>query len=84
MLLKPAANKTTSLATTAGTLDSSLLAAILQQVRSCSHNAFCQVFAHKAASASILAEVGCVQLSQMPQCVLELLLITPLSLWVQH
>ena len=83
-ILKLAADKSASLTVTAAALYSNLLAAILQQVRSCSHNAFCQVFTHKAASTSVLAEIGRVQLSQMPQRVLELLLITPLSLWVQH
>ncbi len=52
-------------------LRSTSLAAILGQVWSCTYNTLCQVFADKAATTGVLAEVGSVQLSQMRQSVLE-------------
>lgn len=50
----------------------------------CTDNSLCQVFADKTASAGILVEVGSIQLCQMLQGALEILLVLPLCLWVEH
>ena len=60
------------------------LVAVSQQVWSCADNTLCQILADKPTATGILVEVGCVQLCQVFECALELLLVSPLSLWIEH